>query len=274
MRKLTLILLLCSSVAWGDTLTLKDGTQHQGTLESTNGQYVVFQENGMTHRYDRSNVRTIEFNNQNAYNSSYQNNNNNGYNSGPNYANNNNRAYSDNGAYNNGPTAVTLPEGTHISVRTDENIDSQSASEGQLYSGEVSQDVIGPNGNVVIPKGSQAELTIASINSGTGSNELTLALDSVRVNGNSYNLSTEGVQQGKAGLGKNKRTGEYVGGGAVLGTLIGAIAGGGKGAAIGAIAGAGAGAGAQVLTKGGQVKVPAETILQFQLNQPLQMRRR
>src|SRR5207244_7207406 len=41
------------------------------------------------------------------------------------------------------------------------------------------------------------------------------------------------AQKGTEGLGKNKRTAEMVGGGAVLGTLIGAIAGGGKGAAIG-----------------------------------------
>jgi hypothetical protein len=284
MRKLILVLLLCSSVAWGDTLILKDGSRHQGNLESTSRQYIVFQENGMTHRYSRSNVASIEFNNENAYNSNYQNNGynanngynqNNGYNSGPNYANNNGRY--NNGSYNNGnygPSAVNLPEGTQISVRTDENIDSQSASEGQLYPAEVSQDVLGPNGNIVIPKGSQAELTIASINSGTGSNDLTLALNSVRVGGNTYNLSSENVQQGNAGFGKNKRTGEYVGGGAALGTIIGAIAGGGKGAVIGAIAGAGAGAGAQVLTKGDQVKVPAETVLQFQLNQPVTMRRR
>jgi len=62
-----------------------------------------------------------------------------------------------------------------------------------------------------------------------------------------------------------------VGGGAVLGTLIGAIAGGGKGAAIGAAAGGVTGAGAQVLTRGKEVKVPAETILQFKLTQPLRL---
>jgi len=62
-----------------------------------------------------------------------------------------------------------------------------------------------------------------------------------------------------------------VGGGAALGTLLGAIAGGGKGAAIGAVAGAGAGGTAQVLTKGKTVKVPAETILRFQLDRPLHL---
>jgi hypothetical protein len=55
----------------------------------------------------------------------------------------------------------------------------------------------------------------------------------------------------------------------VLGTIIGAIAGGGKGAAIGAAAGAAAGAGGQVLTQGREVRVPAESILNFRLDQPL-----
>jgi len=62
-----------------------------------------------------------------------------------------------------------------------------------------------------------------------------------------------------------------VGGGAALGTLLGALAGGGKGAAIGAIAGAAAGGGVQVLTKGREIRVPAETVLHFRLDQPLHL---
>ena len=46
-------------------------------------------------------------------------------------------------------------------------------------------------------------------------------------------------------------------------------AGGGKGAAIGAAAGGATGAGVQVLTKGQQVKVPSETLLEFRLQQPV-----
>ena len=72
-------------------------------------------------------------------------------------------------------------------------------------------------------------------------------------------------------IGVNKRTGTYVGGGALLGAIIGGIAGGGKGAAIGAGAGAAAGAGTQVLTRGKNVKVPAESLLTFRLEQPLEM---
>ena len=54
-----------------------------------------------------------------------------------------------------------------------------------------------------------------------------------------------------------------------LGAIIGGIAAGGKGAAIGAAAGGGAGAGVQILTKGQQVKVPSETLLEFRLQQPV-----
>ena len=64
-------------------------------------------------------------------------------------------------------------------------------------------------------------------------------------------METDSVyQKGKAGVGGNKRTAEYVGGGTALGAVIGAIAGHGKGAAIGAASGAAAGAGAQIFTRG------------------------
>ena len=57
-------------------------------------------------------------------------------------------------------------------------------------------------------------------------------------------------------------------GGAGLGALIGGIAGGGKGAAIGAGAGAAAGTTVSAATKGKQVSVPSESLLEFRLQQP------
>ncbi len=124
------------------------------------------------------------------------------------------------------------------------------------------------------PKDSNADLVIRRVNSGgtIQSGNVVLDLDSITVNGRRYRVSTEDLKQsGSGGIGKNRRTAEMVGGGAALGTLLGAIAGGGKGAAIGAVAGAGAGGTAQVLTKGKTVKVPAETILRFQLDRPLHL---
>jgi HAE1 family hydrophobic/amphiphilic exporter-1 len=60
-----------------------------------------------------------------------------------------------------------------------------------------------------------------------------------------------------------------VGGGAALGTVIGAAAGGSRGAVLGGLAGAAAGALAQILTAGKEVKIPAETVLQFKLDEPI-----
>ena len=167
---------------------------------------------------------------------------------------------------------VNVPAGTAISVRTNEAIDSRNASEGQTYSAIVVDDVKGSSGEILVPKNSDAQLVIRKVATGgtTGSPELTLDLNSVTVNGRRYMVSTADVsKKSNSGIGKNKRTAEMVGGGAALGTLLGAIAGGGKGAVIGAIAGAAAGGTAQVLTKGKEVKVPAETVLKFQLDQPV-----
>lgn len=170
--------------------------------------------------------------------------------------------------------SMVLPSGTQISVRTNEAIDSTNASPNTQYTAEVADDVNGANGEVLIPRGSPAQLVVESAKNGgtVGSSELTLDLHSVTVNGRRYLVNTEGVtQSSNKGIGKNKRTAEMVGGGAALGTLLGAVAGGGKGAAIGAVAGAAAGGTAQVLTRGKEVKVPAETVLNFKLDQQVRL---
>ena len=64
---------------------------------------------------------------------------------------------------------------------------------------------------------------------------------------------------------------EKIGGGTAGGALIGGLVGGGKGAAIGAGAGAGGGAVTQILTKGGSIKVPAESVLTFSLDKALRV---
>jgi len=56
---------------------------------------------------------------------------------------------------------------------------------------------------------------------------------------------------------------------AALGAIIGGLAGGGKGAAIGAASGGGLGAGVNAVTRGEQVKIPAETLITFKLQSPI-----
>ena len=175
----------------------------------------------------------------------------------------------------NSREGMVVPQGTEIIVRTNESIDSTTAQEGKLYTGVVQDAVTDSNGRGLIPKDSDARLTVRKVSTGgaVGSSEVALALDSINIRGHQYTVNSADVQKGSgSGIGKNKRTGEYVGGGAVLGTLLGAIAGGGKGAAIGAVAGAAAGGATQVLTRGKEVKLPAETSLRFRLDEPLSLR--
>ena len=168
-----------------------------------------------------------------------------------------------------------LPVGTKVSVRTEETIDSGKAAEEQTFAAEVTQSVRDESGAIVIPRGANAQIIITSASQGgrfTKASDLSLDLKSVAIDGRQYRISTVDIQQrGKEGLGANKRTAQYSGGGAALGAIIGAIAGGGKGAGIGAGAGAGAGALTQVITKGGSIKVPVETVLTFRLDKPLRI---
>jgi hypothetical protein len=166
-----------------------------------------------------------------------------------------------------------LPVGTEISVRAEETIDSGKGSEGQTYAAEVTSDVLDADGAVVIPNGSNAKIVIKSASKGgrfTGQSDLVLDLRAVSVEGQEYLIGTSDLKKrGREGVGANQRTAIFTGGGAAVGAIIGAIAGGGKGAAIGAASGGGAGALTQVLTKGGAIRVPAETILTFKLDRPL-----
>lgn len=166
-------------------------------------------------------------------------------------------------------TSGTIPAGTNISVRTNETIDAKNTSNGRIYTGVINSDVTDTNGTVVIPKGSSTEMVVRN----TSNRELVVDLESISANGSRYVVAGSAAQttSSKDGIGKNKRTGEYVGGGAALGSIIGAIAGGGKGAAIGAMAGAAAGAGTQVMTRGKSVRVPAESVLTFRLDNALQV---
>lgn len=166
-----------------------------------------------------------------------------------------------------------LPAGTVLPIRLNEQID--TSQEGGTFKAELAQDVVTKDYDVLIRRGAPAQVTVVRTDRGgtVGTPEVELALQSITVDGRVYSVNSGGnVQTGEEGLGKNERTAKMVGGGAVLGTVIGAIAGGGSGAAIGAAVGAAGGAAAQVLTRGKEVKVPAETVLSFQIQQPIELR--
>ena len=164
------------------------------------------------------------------------------------------------------PLSQVAP-GTNLAVRTNEFINTHSR-DGRIYYGRIAEDVRGTDGQLAIPRGSDVELIVRRARD----NDLILDIESITAYGQRYAIDSDAERiegSSRSGIGANKRTGEFVGGGAVLGTILGAIAGGGKGAAIGAAAGAAAGAGGQILTQGRDVRVPAETIVNFRLDRAI-----
>jgi hypothetical protein len=244
--------------AFADTITMKDGATHEGTFVSATSSTIAFRVNGVLHHYPRSSVEAMNV--TGSATGSYS---------------GSNEGFSQRGSHRAENTRpVTIPAGTEIAVMTNQSIDSKYVNTGQTYSADIANNVTDSNGQVVIPKGSPAELVLRNVNSGgvAGTREMSLDLESIKVGARRYNVDTADItQSSREGIGANKRTAEYVGGGTVLGTLIGAAAGGGKGAAIGALSGAAAGAGTQVLTRGRAVNVPAESTLRFRLDQPLRL---
>lgn len=167
------------------------------------------------------------------------------------------------------PITVTIPEGTIVTVRTIDSIDSNTASSGQTFSASLDAPVV-VGDQVVLPKGLNARLKVVQASSAgkfKGSSELSVALDTITYQGKTYSFESSDVQE--KGSSRGKRSAEVIGGGSVLGALIGGLAGGGKGAAIGAAVGAGGGTAVQAATHGQQVKIPSETRLDFTLHTPV-----
>lgn len=163
---------------------------------------------------------------------------------------------------------VTIPAGQSLLIRMIDGVDSSKNHVGDIFHASLETD-LNVNGTLVARKGTDVYGRLAEAQKSgnfTGKSELQLELTRLVIDGHDYPLvSSDYTLQGK---GQGSQTAKKVGVGAVAGTIIGAIAGGGKGAAIGAAAGGATGAGVQVLTKGAQVKVPSETVLEFRLQQP------
>ena len=167
------------------------------------------------------------------------------------------------------PITVTVPEGTIVTIRTIETIDSASSSTGQVFRASLDAPVV-VDDHVVLPKGLNVRLKLVEASSAgkfKGRSELTVSLESLTYQGKTYLLQTSDVQE--KGGSRGKRSAAVIGGGAALGALIGGLAGGGKGAAIGAGVGAGGGTAVQAATKGQQVRIPSETRLDFTLHAPV-----
>jgi BON domain len=167
------------------------------------------------------------------------------------------------------PKKVTIPSGTTLAVRLVDTIDSETSQQGQTFHATLDSP-LAVDGEVAIPAGYDVEGHLVEVKSAgkfAGQSAVAMQLDRISAGGKYYSLQTD--QYRRQGSSRGKNTAAKVGAGAGIGAIIGAIAGGGKGAAIGAAAGGGLGGGVQAATKGQQIKLPSETVLNFTLQAPL-----
>jgi hypothetical protein len=165
--------------------------------------------------------------------------------------------------------AVTLPSGTALHVRLDQTLASNQNRSGDAFEATVAEPIV-LDKKTVIPEGARVQGRVVEVRESghlMGVSRLRLALDSVEVNGKSYEIQT--TTTGRRGGSHKKRNWAFIGGGAGGGALIGAIAGGGKGTLIGGPVGAGAGTAVAYFTGKKDVRLPAESRLTFELAQPV-----
>lgn len=164
---------------------------------------------------------------------------------------------------------VTVPAGTIIPVRITEDLSSKTAQPNQVFHGTLASDLIA-DGMIAALHGTSVTGRVVDAKDAAhfkGSALLSIELTQLSTHTRQIPLVTDAYS--KEGAGRGKNTALKSGGGAVAGAIIGALAGGGKGAAIGAVAGGGAGAGVNAVTRGQQVEIQPETLINFKLQSPI-----
>jgi hypothetical protein len=164
---------------------------------------------------------------------------------------------------------VTVTAGTSLPIRLADALDSATTQTGQVIHGTLAADIIADN-MIAVPSGTPVTGRVVDAKDAThfsGSSLLSIEITQIELKGQPVAVSTAAFSQ--QGKGRGKNTALKTGGGAALGAIIGGLAGGGKGAAIGAASGGGLGAGVNAITRGEQVKIPAETLVNFKLQSPI-----
>lgn len=250
------MLALATSMAWADTLELKNGSRINGKFLGGTETEINFQVGSTVQKYNIDDIVSLKFDSDGVPDTPAQQ----PQSSLPD-------SPSPAPAVEKKSDYVTIPAGTQISVRTIDAIDSTRSLPGDRFQASLAESLI-VGGDLVIEKDALVYVQLSeSKPSGTftGRSELGLELTGIVVNETMVPVVTGEYEV--TGKSRGASTAKRTVGGAALGALIGAAADGGKGAAIGAGVGAGAGAGSEIITRGDQVKVPSETLINFTLQQ-------
>jgi hypothetical protein len=176
-------------------------------------------------------------------------------------------------------TTRTLEAWRQFSMATTATISSRTAKPGDVFTATVVADVQDAAGRVAIPAGSLVSGTITDVKSAPNPSSpgtLTLAVNSVAVNGRSYpiNATIDSLATERSGRPISGGDAVKVGVGAAAGAIVGQIIGkNSKGTIIGAVVGAAAGGAYAAATKDGDISLPAGTHVLVTLTQRLNVTR-
>jgi|GEM_PF-3284960 len=163
------------------------------------------------------------------------------------------------------PLVYTLPAGTTVRVVMLDSVDSTVNRVGQTFAATLAF-ALTSGDTVVVPEGSEVLVMLTETRQAgrlQGSSLLELALKNITYRGTTYELYSSMVTL--AGESRSTQSAHRIGIGAGVGAVVGAIVGKFKGALIGAGIGAAGTTAYQMSTRGPSVRVPAQTKLDFTL---------
>jgi hypothetical protein len=167
------------------------------------------------------------------------------------------------------PSIYTLPVGTKIKVRMDNEINSKVSSVNDTFTATISNPV-SIRGVEIVPTGSVIEGKITAVkaaSAGKTDGNLTVSFESLRLSDNEIlKIDASLVKQNLVENKSSAFTALSIFGGTAIGAVIGAITGRGTGAAIGAGLGAGAGTIVAVSRKGKEARIKANEEFEIRLN--------
>ena len=254
---LAIVLWLGASIAWADSLQLKNGSLIKGKFMGGTESEISFQVGSTVQKYNLADIVSLKFDSERAASDQPE----------PSTSSLPMEPQPSEDAGTKTPAYITIPAGTRITVRTIDAIDSTQNRVGDRFQASL-EEPLRVDGNEIVSRDAGVYGRLAeSKESGTftGRSQLRLELTAFVINGQTVPIVTGEYEL--TGKSRGASTARRTVGGAAVGSIIGALAGGGKGAAIGAGVGAGAGAGSETITKGDQVRVPSETLIDFTLQQ-------
>lgn len=237
-----LAVLFASVAILADTLVLKDGRVLQGTFKGGTDNTVIFEVNGTVQQIAVGDITSLTFSPRAAQTAAEP----------PATPPSAEAAAA---AVTQPEGAVTIPAGTKIMLKTREPFATSTHKAGSKFTAELETDLV-VNGAVAAPKGTTVYGKVLESVGGRriGVQRIVVTFTDLSINNQLVPIVTDdvGAEGGRGGAAKT------VGAGALIGAAAGDA---GKGALVGA--------GVALLAGGAHIQVPANTLVEVSLKQPV-----